>query len=53
MRGAGFRYGQARGSTVAWTVAHGRPHPLVEPFRTSRFTGYDPVGENGAVSVGH
>ena len=25
--------------------ARGWPHPLVEPFRTSRFTAYDRVGE--------
>ena len=38
---------------MAWTVAHGRPHPLIESFRLSRFAEYELVGEKGAASVGH
>ena len=49
----GFKATPASGSTMAWTVAHGRPHPLIEPFRLSRFAEYDLVGEKGAAAVGH
>ena len=38
---------------MAWTVAHGRPHSLIEPFRLSQFAEYDLVGEKGAAAVGH
>jgi sarcosine oxidase subunit beta len=49
----GFKATPISGKTMAYTVAHDRPHELIEPFRMARFTDYDLVGEKGAASVGH
>ncbi|MFA9459543.1 FAD-dependent oxidoreductase [Thiohalorhabdus methylotrophus] len=49
----GFKATPASGMTMAWTVANGRNHELIEPFRLSRFDDLRLVGERGAASVGH
>lgn len=49
----GFKATPIAGRTMAATVASDRNHPLIEPFRLSRFTDYELTGEKGAASVGH
>ena len=49
----GFKATPVSGKTMAWTVAHGRNHDLIEPFNLSRFERFALVGERGAASVGH
>ena len=49
----GFKATPISGKTMAYTVAHDKPHELIEPFRMTRFTDYELVGEKGAASVGH
>jgi len=49
----GFKATPVSGKTMAWTLANDRNHELIEPFRLSRFTDFDLVGEKGAASVGH
>ena len=49
----GFKATPVCGKTMAYTLANDRPHPLIEPFRLSRFEEFDLVGEKGAASVGH
>lgn len=49
----GFKATAVCGTTLAYTIAHHRQHPLIEPFRLSRFANFSLVGEKGAASVGH
>jgi len=49
----GFKATPVCGTTLAYTLAHDRPHPLIEPFGLARFEQYALVGEKGAASVGH
>ncbi|MBW4518630.1 MAG: FAD-dependent oxidoreductase [Scytolyngbya sp. HA4215-MV1] len=49
----GFKATPVSGKTMAYTIAHDRPHPLIESFALSRFANYELVGEKGAASVGH
>lgn len=49
----GFKATPVCGKTMAHTLTTDRPHPLIEPFRLSRFEEFDLVGEKGAASVGH
>jgi sarcosine oxidase subunit beta len=49
----GFKATPVCGKTMAYTIAHDRPHPLIESFALSRFAKYQLVGEKGAASVGH
>jgi len=49
----GFKATPVCGKTMAYTLANDRPHPLIEPFRLSRFEEFDLMGEKGAASVGH
>ncbi len=49
----GFKATPVCGKTMAHTVARDQPHPLIVPFRLSRFEEFDLVGEKGAASVGH
>jgi sarcosine oxidase subunit beta len=49
----GFKATPVSGKTMAWTVAHGRDHELIEEFNLSRFEGFRLTGEKGAASVGH
>ncbi len=48
----GFKATPVSGKTMAHTAVHDRPHDLIEPFRMTRFTDYQLVGEKGAASVG-
>jgi len=49
----GFKATPVCGKTMAYTVAKDEDHPLIRPFRLSRFTDFALVGEKGAASVGH
>ncbi len=49
----GFKATPVCGKTMAYTLATDRPHPLIVPFRLSRFEEFELVGEKGAASVGH
>jgi sarcosine oxidase, subunit beta len=49
----GFKATPVSGKTMAWTAVNDKNHTLIEPFRLSRFTDFDLVGERGAASVGH
>ena len=49
----GFKATPVSGKTMAWTVAHGRDHELIEEFNLSRFASFRLTGEKGAASVGH
>jgi sarcosine oxidase subunit beta len=49
----GFKATPISGKTMAATVAHDRPDPLIESFRLDRFRDFQLVGEKGAASVGH
>lgn len=49
----GFKATPVCGTTMAFTVATGRNHALIEPFNLSRFKDFSQVGEKGAASVGH
>ncbi|HEX4341470.1 MAG TPA: FAD-dependent oxidoreductase [Polyangiaceae bacterium] len=49
----GFKATPISGKTMAHTVATGTAHPLIEPFRLSRFVDYALIGEKAAASVGH
>ena len=49
----GFKATPVCGKTMAHTLANDQPHPLIVPFRLSRFDEFELVGEKGAASVGH
>ena len=49
----GFKATPISGKTMAYTLAHDHPHPLIESFRLDRFRDFQLVGEKGAASVGH
>lgn len=49
----GFKATPVCGTTLAYTLVHGQPHPLIRPFALERFEQYALVGEKGAASVGH
>lgn len=49
----GFKATPVCGKTMAHTLATDQPHPLIVPFRLSRFEEFELVGEKGAASVGH
>ena len=49
----GFKATPICGKTMAETIANDQPHPLIIPFRLSRFEEYELVGEKGAAAVGH
>ena len=49
----GFKATPVCGKTMSYTVSENKPHPLIEPFRLSRFKEFELVGEKGAASVGH
>jgi sarcosine oxidase subunit beta len=49
----GFKAGPVSGETMAATIASGQAPPLIEPFRLSRFSEMELVGEKGAAAVGH
>ncbi len=49
----GFKATPGSGSVFAHTVAHGRPHPLAEPFALGRFASGALIDEHGAAGVAH
>jgi sarcosine oxidase subunit beta len=49
----GFKATPVCGKTMASTLANDEDHELIIPFRLSRFSEYELVGEKGAASVGH
>ncbi len=49
----GFKAGPVSGEQMAECVATGQTPKLIEPFRLSRFSTGQLVGEKGAASVGH
>ncbi|HKU14190.1 MAG TPA: sarcosine oxidase subunit beta family protein [Steroidobacteraceae bacterium] len=49
----GFKAIPAGGDTMAYTVAHDRPHPLIVPFGLDRFARAALVDEGAAAGVAH
>ncbi|MCK2219851.1 sarcosine oxidase subunit beta family protein [Actinomadura sp. ATCC 31491] len=49
----GFKATPGAGWVYADTIAHGRPHPLAEPFALDRFTTGALIDEHGAAAVAH
>ncbi|QYC39701.1 Sarcosine oxidase subunit beta [Nonomuraea coxensis DSM 45129] len=49
----GFKATPGAGWVYADTIAHGRPHPLAEPFALERFTTGALIDEHGAAAVAH
>jgi sarcosine oxidase subunit beta len=49
----GFKATPGAGWVYADTIAHGRPHPLAEPFGLERFTTGALIDEHGAAAVAH
>jgi sarcosine oxidase, subunit beta len=49
----GFKATPGAGWVIAHTIAHARPHPLVEPFALDRFTTGALIDEHGAAAVAH
>jgi sarcosine oxidase subunit beta len=49
----GFKATPIAGKTMAHTLIHDAPHPLITGFSLDRFRNYALTGEKGAASVGH
>jgi sarcosine oxidase, subunit beta len=49
----GFKATPGAGWVFADTIAHGRPHPLAEPYALERFTTGALIDEHGAAGVAH
>jgi sarcosine oxidase subunit beta len=49
----GYKAIPAGGDTLAYTIAHDRPHALIEPFQLSRFESGRMVDEGAASGVAH
>jgi sarcosine oxidase subunit beta len=49
----GFKATPGVGSAYADTIAHGRPHPLVEPYMLERFRTGALIDEHNAAAVAH
>ncbi|HKX55861.1 MAG TPA: FAD-dependent oxidoreductase, partial [Xanthomonadales bacterium] len=49
----GYKAIPAGGDTLAYTIAHREPHPLLRPFQLSRFTSGRLVDEGAASGVAH
>jgi sarcosine oxidase subunit beta len=49
----GYKAIPAGGDTMAYTVANGRPHPLIVPFALDRFARGALVDEGAAAGVAH
>ncbi|MQA79479.1 MAG: sarcosine oxidase subunit beta family protein [Streptosporangiales bacterium] len=49
----GFKATPAAGWVYADTIAHGRPHPLAEPYALDRFRTGALIDEHGAAAVAH
>lgn len=48
----GYKATPVCGMTLAYTLAHDKPHELIKPFALSRYQHFELVGEKGAASVG-
>jgi len=49
----GYKAIPAGGETLAYTIAHDKPHPLVEPFSLARFAQGRLIDEGAAAGVAH
>jgi sarcosine oxidase subunit beta len=49
----GYKAIPAGGDTLAWTIAHGRPHELLRPFQLDRFAEGRLIDEGAASGVAH
>lgn len=49
----GFKATPGSGQVFAHTLAHGKPHPLAEPFALARFASGSLIDEHGAAGVAH
>lgn len=49
----GFKAIPAGGDTLAYTIAHAKPHPLIEPFSLNRFERGALIDESAASGVDH
>lgn len=49
----GFKAIPAGGDTLAYTIAHREPHPLLQPFQLSRFSSGRLIDEGAASGVAH
>jgi sarcosine oxidase, subunit beta len=49
----GYKAIPAGGETMAWTLAHGRPHPLITSFGLERFVSGALIDEGAASGVAH
>jgi sarcosine oxidase subunit beta len=49
----GFKAIPAGGDTLAWSIAHGKPHRLLRPFSIERFQNGHLIDEGAAAGVAH
>jgi sarcosine oxidase subunit beta len=49
----GFKATPGSGHLLAWSIAHGRPHPIAAPFGLDRFASGRLVDEAAAAAVAH
>ena len=49
----GYKAIPAGGETMAWTLAHGKPHPLIRAFGLDRFVSGALIDEGAASGVAH
>jgi sarcosine oxidase subunit beta len=49
----GYKAIPAGGDTLAWTIAHDRPHELIRPFQLDRFANGHLLDEGAASGVAH
>jgi sarcosine oxidase subunit beta len=49
----GYKAIPAGGDTLAWTIAHDRPHELIRPFQLDRFASGCLLDEGAASGVAH
>ncbi len=49
----GFKATPGSGHVFAWTLAHGKAHPIAEPFSIDRFNTGALIDEHGAAGVAH
>lgn len=49
----GYKAIPAGGDTLAYTIAHQKPHPLLQPFQLSRFSSGRLIDEGAASGVAH
>jgi sarcosine oxidase subunit beta len=49
----GYKAIPAGGDTMAWTIAHREPHPLIRAFDLGRFERGELIDEGAAAGVAH